>query len=117
MMLVFSSEEEEEGEFMKQLHAYKTRLEKKAKQVRFDDILDDTAPGRMGSIRRKLLKEDRKARLQTEVLAVQPMKFYCCLLLSPQGMPMIKILNSENNEVLSATYEACIYCCMVCFKC
>ena len=52
---------------MRELRAYKEKLDKRSKQVRFDDILDTEAPGRMGPIRRQLLKEDRKTRKQTEV--------------------------------------------------
>ncbi len=50
-----------------ELQTYKSQLEKKAKAVRFDDILDDSAPGRMGGIRRKLKKEDQKQRVKKEV--------------------------------------------------
>ena len=42
-------------------------LQRKAKSVRFEDILDDSAPGRMGSIRRKLKDEDVNSRFKAEV--------------------------------------------------
>ena len=37
------------------------------KSVRFEEVLDDSAPGRMGSMRRKLKREDRKARMKADV--------------------------------------------------
>ena len=66
MFLCLCSSDDSNG-FEHDLHQYQRQLEKRAKHVRFDDILDDSAPGHMGSIRRKLLKEDKKARFKTEV--------------------------------------------------
>ena len=40
---------------------------RKCKTVRFDDILDDSAPGRMGNLRRKLKKEEDKTKLRAAV--------------------------------------------------
>jgi hypothetical protein len=59
---------EDEGSFMRELRAYKEKLDKRSKQVRFDDILDEQAPGGLGPIRRQILQEDRQTRKQTEVL-------------------------------------------------
>ena len=42
-------------------------MKKKAKSVRFDDILDGGALGQMGGIRRSLLREDQRCRLNTQV--------------------------------------------------
>lgn len=46
-------------------------MKKKAKSVRFDDLLDKGALGEMGGIRRRLLREDQKCRLKTQVRHVQ----------------------------------------------
>ena len=56
--------------FEAELADYKNKLERKAKSVRFDDILDDSAPGKMGSIRRKLKAEDQQYRVKQEVCAI-----------------------------------------------
>lgn len=55
------------GNFEAELQQYKDKLIKKAKTVRFDDILDDSAPGKMGSLRRKLKAEDLKNRIKQQV--------------------------------------------------
>jgi len=44
------------------------RLQKKAKAVRFEDYLDDAAPGHIGTLRRKFKAEDQRSRLKKEVL-------------------------------------------------
>ncbi|ELU06850.1 hypothetical protein CAPTEDRAFT_228536 [Capitella teleta] len=58
-----------EADYETELNEYKDELLKKAKTVRFDDILDDSAPGRMGSLRRKLKAEDLKNRVQQQYLS------------------------------------------------
>ena len=51
--------------------AYHARLmpysQDKEKSVRFDDILDDQAPGQIGQIRRKLKQEQLRGRNRSQV--------------------------------------------------
>ena len=54
-------------DFKSELEAYKQELIRRSKQVRFDDILDDSAPGEMGGIRRKLASEEKRTRFRSEV--------------------------------------------------
>jgi hypothetical protein len=62
-----SSGHEADRSFDAEFTEQKDRLMRKAKSVRFDDILDDSAPGRMGSLRRKLKTEDTKNKVKKEV--------------------------------------------------
>ncbi|KAK2184387.1 hypothetical protein NP493_267g00009 [Ridgeia piscesae] len=60
-----SGEEEEDG-FEAAMQREVGEMKKKAKSVRFDDILDCGALGQMGGIRRSLLREDQRCRLKTQ---------------------------------------------------
>jgi centrosomal protein CEP95 len=55
--------------FEQQLAACKQQLQKKAKAVRFEDYLDDSAPGYTGGLRRQFKAEDQKSRMKKELIA------------------------------------------------
>jgi len=56
-----------ESSFERQLALCKNELRKKAKAVHFDDYLDNSANGHMGTLRRKFRDEERKTRIRKEV--------------------------------------------------
>ena len=64
--MCWNREEEEDG-FEAAMQREVGEMKKKAKSVRFDDILDCGALGQMGGIRRSLLREDQRCRLKTQV--------------------------------------------------
>ena len=58
---------EDDNAFVEGVEGEVLEMKKKSKSVRFDDLLDKCALGEMGEIRRRLLREDEKCRLKTQV--------------------------------------------------